>query len=95
MAKMDLTAKQVTFLQNLTKDDFWESGLDSVIWVDIYCDTLEGAGIMGRMTAGAMVTTLREKGVIWVGHKTEKKSSPAFFELTELGKSLMRKMGVQ
>lgn len=90
---LDLTEKQVFFLDNMRKDDFYENGLDSVLWIDILTDTLSSLG-MNPMTTGAMVTTLREKGLISVGKSQREKKNIKAFNLTEIGKEAMVKYGL-
>ena len=90
---LDLTEKQVFFLDNMRKDDFYEHGLDSTLWIDILTDTLSSLG-MNPMTTGAMVTTLREKGLISVGTEQREKKRLKAFNLTDLGKEVMVKYGL-
>ena len=90
---LDLTEKQIFFLDNMRKDEFYECGLDSVLWIDILTDTLSSLG-MNPMTTGAMVTTLREKGLINVGKSQRERKHFKAFNLTELGKEAMVKYGL-
>lgn len=87
---LDLTEKQVFFLDNMRKDSFYERGLDSALFVDVLADTLEGLG-MGKMTTGAMVSTLREKGLIVTGKDSRGAGKFTTMVLTDLGKEVMRK----
>lgn len=88
-----LTPRQVIFLHNLPNDNFYTDPT-SVVWIDNYVTTL--AGVMAPMTAGAMVSTLREKGVITVhvgvcllyDAKCAGRRSK-YFLLTDLGVRLM------
>jgi len=84
-----LTELQQVFLNNMKNDTFYEQGLDSVLWVDIYLDTLEELG-HGRMTMGAIVSTLKEKGVINItsGAREKRKDVKAFY-LSALGQLIM------
>lgn len=90
---LDLTEKQIFFLDNMRKDEFYECGLDSALWIDVLTDTLSRLG-MNPMTTGAMVSTLREKGIINVGETQREKKHIKFFKLTELGKEAMVKYGL-
>lgn len=87
-----LTEKQVKFIQLLPVSNFWENGVDSALWVDVLCDEL--ADWMGPMTIGAMVSTLREKGLLLVGkdNRNHKEKKVAFFEFSELGKKVASKI---
>lgn len=85
-----LTEKQLLFLTEIRKDGFYEKGLESSLYIPVLVDTLEDT--MNYMTVGAMVSTLREKGLIVVGVSdahTGKKMK--YFEFTELGKQVMIK----
>ena len=89
-----LTAKQVDFMSHLSDTDFWEHGLDSIIWVDILCDQIEGQFAGKPMTVGAMVSTLCEKGL---GFRTKQKVNghkATSFELTEMGKKIAGELGL-
>ena len=90
---LDLTEKQTFFLDNMRKDDFYEHGLDSTLWIDILTDTLSSLG-MSPMTTGAMVTTLREKGLISVSEDRRENRRLKVLNMTELGKEAMVKYGL-
>ena len=87
-----LTVKQVAFIKELPTSNFWENGLDSALWIDILCDELSDK--MGPMTIGAMVSTLREKGLLLVGKdkRNHKERKAAFFEFSEFGKKVAAKV---
>lgn len=88
-----LTAKQKDFLESMPQDDFWEQGLESILWIDIFCDTV--AGKFNAMAVGAMVSTLKEKDLIYVmtervnGHKAK------YFGLTDAGKQVAKELGLE
>ena len=87
-----LTAKQVVFIKELPGTQFWENGLDSALWIDVLCDELSDK--MGPMTIGAMISTLREKGLLLVGkdRRNHNERKAAFFELSEMGKKVAAKV---
>lgn len=87
-----LTAKQVKFIQRMPEDDFYEHGLDSALWIDVYCDTI--ADEFNPMAVGAMVSTLREKGLINVGMQKVNGRNSKFFGFTELGKQVAKELGL-
>lgn len=87
-----LTEKQVKFIKLLPRDDFYENGLDSALWIDVLCDTL--AGEFNPMALGAMVSTLREKYLISVGVQKVNGKKCKFFGFTELGKKVARELGL-
>lgn len=87
-----ITPKQVEFIRLLPGTQFWENGLDSALWIDVLCDELSDK--MAPMTIGAMVSTLREKGLLLVGKdkRNHKEKKVAFFEFSELGKKVAAKV---
>lgn len=87
-----ITPKQVEFIRLLPGTQFWENGVDSTLWIDCLCDDLEGK--MDPMTIGAMVSTLREKGLLLVGKdkRNHKERKAAFFEFSEFGKKVAAKV---
>lgn len=87
-----LTEKQVKFIKLLPRDDFYENGLDSQLWIDVLCDTL--AGEFNPMALGAMVSTLREKHLISVGVQKVNGKKCKFFGFTELGKRVASELGL-
>ena len=97
--EVGLTEKHVTFLKNLPKCSYWGHGLDSSVWVFDVRDTLAVAGMTG-MTVGAMISTLREKGLLRVmlgemestNGRTRREK---FIELTETGKKVAEALGVE
>ena len=89
VAVVTLTDNQRRFIAALVNEPFY-TGTDSCIWIDCFLDTLEADDVMSRMAAGAMVSTLREKGVIVVavgsqptpsGHTRKSK----YFKFTDVG----------
>lgn len=93
-----LTDKQVDFIRHLPDTTFWESGVDSCPWIDCLCDDIGGQFANKPMTVGAMISTLREKGLLRVsfgqyGGGLEGKGRKAkFFEATEIGKEIFRQI---
>jgi len=90
---------QRKFLDLMRQDSFYERGVDSTLFIPILADTLEPLGI-GKMTTGAMVSTLREKGMLvtgleeWSEMGSTRTRKMKCFELTELGKEVMRREGL-
>ena len=97
--EIGLTEKHVTFLESLPKCCYWDRGLDSGVWVFDVRDTLEEAGMAG-MTVGAMISTLREKGLLRVmlgavesmNGRTRREK---YIELTETGKKVAEALGIE
>lgn len=89
-----LTEKQVDFIHHLPDTCFWENGLDSQIWVDCLCDDISGQFANKPMTVGAMISTIREKGL---GNTCEQRVNGrkcTSFGLTELGKLVAKDLGL-
>jgi hypothetical protein len=89
---LTLTKKQVAFITAITKDDFYEHGLDSTLWIDCLCDTV--ADIFNPMAVGAMVSTLREKELIYVDVDRVNGKKCKFFGFTPLGKRIAKELGL-
>lgn len=87
-----LTAKQVKFIQMVSNDDFYENGLDSTLWIDCLCDTV--AGEFNPMAVGAMVSTLREKGLVFVDVDRINGKKCKYLGFTSLGKEIAKELGL-
>lgn len=92
--EIGLTEKHVTFLESLPKCSYWDHGLDSSVWVFALTDTG-----MAPMTVGAMVSTLREKGLLRVmlgevENMNGRTRHEKYIELTETGKKVAEALGV-
>lgn len=92
--KVILTAKQVDFIKHLPDTDFWENGIDSKIWVDCLCDDIKGQFEGKPMTVGAMISTLCEKGLGLRAKEKINNHKATSFCLTELGKQVAQKLGL-
>lgn len=87
-----LTAKQVAFIKAMPQDDFYEKGLDSALWIDVFCDTV--AGQFSPMAVGAMVSTLREKHLIHVVSDRVNGRKCKWMAFTETGKEVAKQLGL-
>lgn len=90
-----LTEKQVDFFHHMQDTCFWEQGLDSTPWIDILCDEIGGQFENKPMTVGAMVSTLREKGLLTVGVQRVNGRKAKYFALTDLGKKVVTELGLK
>lgn len=88
-----LTAKQVNFIQLMPQDDFYEHGLDSTLWIDVFCDTI--ADQFSPMAVGAMVSTLREKNLISVSKERVNGKTSKYMAFTELGQMVAKDLGLE
>ena len=85
-----LTAKQVQFLKLLPKTCFWEEGVESTLWCDCIAEDIR----WNPMSAGAMISTLREKKLVVVGRDESRKGKPKFMTLTTVGQVIAEKLGL-
>lgn len=92
IADVTLTTNQVAFLNKIPASDEFVQGADSTFYTDLYCDTV--ADIMNAMVVGAMVSTLREKDLIYVGQGKVNGKKCKFFGFTELGKAIIKELGL-
>lgn len=88
--KLTLTAKQVDFIQHLPDTYFWDSGVKSALWVDVLVNEIGGQFAGKPMTVGAMISTLREKGLITVGIETINGRKAKIMGLTILGEAVAK-----
>ena len=80
-----LTPKQVEFLERLEENETWEQdGSGRWFYGDHYAECLSDT--MSPMSVGAMVTTLREKGVIRTEYTRYNGRKVCKFQLTDMGK---------
>ena len=83
--KVQLTDMEKQTLHDFTQDDFYESGLDSVLWADNFVDF---SSYDSKQTRG-ILSSLVKKGII----KPISKGRYGVICLTELGKEVMRELG--
>lgn len=88
--EIGLTEKHLTLLHAMPKSGFWDNGLSSCIWTFALMDAVEGE--MSAMAMGAVISTLREKGIILVGIGATKKEK--YIEFTDLGKKVAAELGI-
>lgn len=89
-----LTPKQVDFLKHLSDSTFWQHGIQSTLWVDILCDEITGQFEGKPMTVGAMVSTLREKGILAVAIGRLENKKAKYIELTDFGQRIAAHIGI-
>ena len=88
--EIGLTEKHLILLHAMPKSGFWDNGLSSCIWTFALMDAVEGE--MSAMAVGAIISTLREKGIILVGIGATKKEK--YIELTDFGKRVATELGI-
>lgn len=85
---VSLTPMQVSFLKYLMPSSLCEEEWDSRVQSDMYCEFLQNIESMNKMSAGGVISTLRHKGILVTGHDKVNGRKAAFFELTDLGKTV-------
>lgn len=89
-----LTAKQVDFIRHIPDTCFYEHGLESLLWVDVLAEEIGGQFADKPMTIGAMISTLREKDVIFVARDESREGKPKYIGFTDLGKKIAAELGL-
>lgn len=90
-----LTPKQVDFLKHLSDSPFWQDGVQSTLWIDILCDEITGQFEGKSMTVGAMVSTLREKGILAVALGRLENKKAKYIKLTDFGQRVATELGLE
>lgn len=92
IADVTLTQKQVDFLNRIPTSDEFVQGEDSTFYTDLYCDTV--ADLMNAMVVGAIISTLREKDLIFIGQGKVNGKKCKYFGFTDLGKAIIKELGL-
>lgn len=87
-----LTAKQVDFLREMSETSFYEHGVQSTLWCDVLVDEIGGQFAGKAMTVGAMISTLREKDLIFVAVEKVNGKKSKYFGFTELGQMVLEEL---
>ena len=81
MANLNLTPKETEFLNEMRKSDFYENGIDSILWDYSVNENLSFSG----KTRSGVVSSLTQKNIISV-HKKEKGDIAGAYSLTDYAK---------
>lgn len=92
---IEITKLQQEFIKHLPDTCFWEDGLDSSVWIDVLCDEIGGEFAGKPMRVGAMVSTLREKGVLYTGISRVNGKNGKWLTLTDVGKKIAKQLGLE
>ena len=84
--ELKLTDMEKQVLHDITEDEFYENGLDSVIWADCFLDT---TSIPSKQVRGVL-SSLIQKGIL----KPMIKSRDACISFTSYGKQVMTDLGL-
>lgn len=86
---MRITPMEEKFMRAIPQQDFYEDGLDSVLWTDCLLDDLSEQGLSTKQTR-AILSTLQQKEMICVSGKGRDCS----LSLLEAGKQWLIENGV-
>ena len=92
---LTLTTKQVDFIKHIPDTCFYENGLESTPWCDVLADEIGGQFAGKPMTVGAMISTLREKHLIYTGISDVNGRKAKYFGFTELGMEVANELGLE
>lgn len=87
---VELTKLEKQALDAITKDDFFENGLDSCLWTDVYLDTFKAYYEVDTNQARGVISSLIKKGII---KPIILKGRESTIKLTDYGKEVMRELG--
>lgn len=92
---VELTKMERQALDAITKDNFYENGLDSVIWADVYLDTVKGFYGIDSKTVRGVLGSLVKKGLIngIIDEKDRFGRSNGTISFTKYGKEVMNELG--
>lgn len=82
MATFNLTEKEIQFLTAFGQSDFYEDGLDSILWDYSVNDELQYSG----KTVSGVVSSLSQKGILQVCTKEDTGDRFGVYYLTEKAK---------
>lgn len=83
MSALNLTEKEIEFLKAFAASDFYEDGLDSIVWDYSVNDELTYKG----KTRSGVVSSLSQKGIINVSTKQDTGDRFGTYNLTDFAKS--------
>ena len=92
VADVTLTQKQVDILNRSPAAEEFVQGAESTFYTDLYCDTV--ADIMNARVVGAIISTLREKNLIYIGQGKVNGKKCKYFGFTDLGKAIIKELGL-
>lgn len=92
--KKGLTEKQVDFIKHIPDTNFYEHGLESTMWCDVLVEEIGGQFAGNPFVVGAMISTLKEKGLIYVTKDRVNGKTCKFFGFTEEGKKVAKELGL-
>ena len=87
---LQLTELERKVLHAITKDCFYENGLESVIWADVFLDTCMHYGMESKVVRGTL-SSLIKKEII----KPIMKGRDGTISFTEEGIELMKELGYE
>lgn len=85
--EVELTESEKQTLEDITNDNFYEDGLDSIIWADCFMDTTT----IGPRKCRGVLSSLIKKGII----NPIAKGRDGTISFTDAGKELMIQLGYE
>lgn len=85
----NLTTLERNVLDAITKDDFYEMGLESVIWADVFLDTVKYHYSISAKEVRGTLSSLIKKDII----KPILKGRDGTISFTDNGIELMKELG--
>lgn len=62
--KHSLTKLEKDVLRKFTEDDFYESGVESILWADVFSDTVCNGLKLNRKSFSGVMSSLNKKGYL-------------------------------
>ena len=81
----NLTEKEKIVMQAFIEDEFYEHGLESILWADVFSDNLQNRGFNARTRSGVL-SSLNKKGYL-ISNSGDREAT---LMLTEKGKEYIK-----
>lgn len=82
-----LTENEKLTLNEITKDNFYEQGLDSCVWSDCFID--DTSSLEGKIVRGVLSSLIKKDIIYPIGKNRDEQ----YIAFTEVGKTLMQELG--
>lgn len=89
---LEVTDKEIAVLLSMKEDGFYESGVDSTLWLEVFVDTAKEETGLSEKAVGGVLTSLEKKDIIVIEKNVDKDNGSgcsSYVYLSELGKELM------
>lgn len=82
---IELTELEKITIEDITKDCFYQFGLDSIIWADCFMDS---SSLGGSVVRGVLASLIKKKIIYSIS-----KGRDGQIRFTDFGKQIMRELG--